>query len=107
MRWKCENEECPNKGKFYITAKNSFVFREGRLVPRIVEKCSYCGKDMIWIDERNTEMPNFQIGEFAGMTNSQKSEMLKKRAQAYNKKDGAREKKEYYRKKAIKSFYGE
>lgn len=107
MKWKCTNPECEQNGKFVITGKSSFVFRNGQLVPRIIEKCPYCKKEMTYIEERNTEMPDFKIGEFAGMTNTQKSEVLKKRAQAYNKKDDARDKKEYYRNKAIKSFYGE
>ena len=106
VKYFCENPECPGYRKTISEHKVQYVMREGKLVPSKTPKCKDCGEPMAYTEINNAEVPNFNIGEFAGMTNLQKSEMLKKRANEANKKDNVIEKKRYYTKKVLKNFFG-
>lgn len=102
----CNNESCEKHGETVLPHKISYVFKEGKLFPGNIPKCPACGKQYSFSETLSKKVPEIAIGEFAGMSLQQKTTTLKKRADIYNKKDGAIEKKEFYRKKAIDKFFG-
>lgn len=103
----CSNVDCVGHGQEVVHGgKMTYVMKDGRLVPKNIPKCPRCDQECSWVDVRPDKIPNFAIGEFKGMSIEKKTELLRKRMYDNNKKDGAAEKKEFYRKKAIEKFIG-
>lgn len=101
----CNNNFCPSFNKKKIVTKVTYKMEVSGLKP-ILGKCPDCGQPYVLIEDKPTEIPQFMIGEFRGMTTDQKKDLLTKRMNSFNKKDGVQEKKEYYRNKTIKKFLG-
>ena len=103
----CKNQKCSNYNKMVVYAHMRYkIDSAGNFIPQKV-KCPICGEYLSCVEKKNTEITNITIGEFNGMSLDKKKEVLKKRADFFNKKDDAQGKKEYYRNKAIKSFFGQ
>ena len=103
----CKNQKCSNYNKMVVYAHMRYkIDSAGNFIPQKV-KCPICGEYLSCVEKKNTEIPNITIGEFNGMSLDKKKEVLKKRADFFNKKDDAQGKREYYRNKVIKNFFGQ
>lgn len=101
----CENPDCPGYRKTILGHKVKYVLKEGKLVPTSTPKCKDCGEYLALIEERNTEIPNFGIGEFNGMSNEQKAEVLKKRHIEHTKTSKTQEEMKFHRDRTLDRFF--
>lgn len=103
----CENQNCLLFKKTITIPKIKYILREGKLIPSNVEKCEKCGRELVVVEEKEEGDIRLNLGTFRSMSHEDKSMMLKKRAREFAKKDGSEDRKQYYREKVIKNYFGE
>lgn len=106
IKWFCENPDCGNYMKSLTMGKVRYQMKDGKLIPE-GKVCPSCGQPLAYSEKIEPGPFKVNIGEFAGMNPSQKSEVLKKRYVKKQKEEGAQEKINHYRNKALKKFFNE
>jgi hypothetical protein len=106
LKFFCENPDCPGFRKTIAGHKVQYVLREGKLVPSRTPNCKDCGEPLALIEERNSTVPNINIGEFNGMSAEQKADILKKRHQEHTMSSNTKEEAKFHADNTLKRFFG-
>lgn len=106
LKYFCNNKKCSSYKKEIEESRCRYVFRDGKMIPLNIPHCKECGVQMSYIDEKNDELPRFKIGEFNGMSDSDKKSVLIKRHREHSNSKAVQEKMKFHKDNTLKRFFG-